>query len=63
MVLAMAQFQLQQTNEARLTLARGIKMAEKLSRQTKAGDLTYDWRSDVKGRALMKEARAMIEPK
>jgi tetratricopeptide (TPR) repeat protein len=63
MLLAMSQYQLQRTNESRLMLSEGLKLARLQEDNQGAGDMGYDWRARFRGRALMKEARVLIEPK
>ncbi len=62
MVLAMAQYQLKQTGEARTALAKGIEIDETKLRKIEDGDLGtgWFWRDWVIAHVLMKEARAMI---
>jgi len=59
-VLAMAQHRLKQTDEAKASLARGLKLQQTESPKLENGDLTFDWRAGIRGRALMKEATALI---
>ena len=57
MVLAMAQHQLKQVDEARATLAKGIKFAD-------ANVARIDgpqWNDQMSAHVLMREARALIE--
>jgi hypothetical protein len=63
MVLAMAQYQLQRTNESRLMLSEGLRLARLQEDNQAANDLGYDWRARLRGQALMKEASVLIEPK
>jgi serine/threonine protein kinase/tetratricopeptide (TPR) repeat protein len=56
MVLAMAQYQLKQTDQARSTLARGVELANaKLSKLD-----TPDWNDQLTAHLLMREAQALI---
>ncbi|PYM15993.1 MAG: serine/threonine protein kinase [Verrucomicrobia bacterium] len=57
MVLAMSQRQLNQAAEARLTLARGLKIAD--ARLGKPG--SPQWNDQIAAQMLMREARALIE--
>jgi tetratricopeptide (TPR) repeat protein len=61
MVLAMAEQQLDQTNEARATLAKGMAKAVELTK-LESGNIGDGWRDWIIAHALMKEARALIEP-
>jgi len=62
MVLGMAQQQLGKTNEARATLAQGLEMAD--TRFPKSGKKNLDgqWNDWIIAHALMREAKALIEP-
>jgi len=60
MVLAMAQQQLKQTNQARATLAKGIEIVEKRLPALDSGDL-HDWNNWIIAHLLMDEAKALIE--
>lgn len=62
-VLAMTQFHLGQTNEARNTLAEAIRLAELHVTRLRKGDLSCDWYTDIRDRVLLQEARALIEGK
>src|SRR6266480_941802 len=57
MVLAMSQRQLNQAAEARVTLARGLKIAD--ARLGKPG--SPQWNDQIAAQMLMREARALIE--
>ena len=57
MVLAMSQHQLNQVNEARLTLARGLKIAD--ARLGRPG--SPQWNDQIAAQTLMSEAKALIE--
>jgi len=60
MVLAMAQYQLGQSGEARATLAKGVGLADgKLGKSDKEG-LGQDWINWIIANALLREARALI---
>jgi tetratricopeptide (TPR) repeat protein len=60
-VLAMAQYRLNQTNEARATLAIGEELSSKKMPQFGSHDLTIDWKDMVMSRVLLREAHALIE--
>jgi tetratricopeptide (TPR) repeat protein len=61
MVLAMTQYQLKQTDEARATLAKGLEIAN--ARFPKSGRASLDgqWHDWIIAHVLMREARALIE--
>jgi len=61
MTLAMAQYQLQQIEEARGTQAKGLKLAE--ARFPKAGKANLDeqWHDWIIAHVLIREAKALIE--
>ena len=61
MVLAMSQYQLHQTEEARAALARGLEMACAKLPKLESGDLGRDWPNLIFSHALMREAKALIE--
>ncbi len=63
MVLAMAQHQLKQHNEARAAFAKGIEIAEARLPKLDSGDLGTEWywRDWIVAHALMTEARTLIE--
>jgi Flp pilus assembly protein TadD len=62
MTLAMAQLQLNQTEQARVTLAKGLELAE--ARFPKAGKgLDDQWHDWIIAHVLMREAKALIEGK
>jgi tetratricopeptide (TPR) repeat protein len=63
MVLAMAEFQLTQGDEARETLAAGLEIAETKLAKPEGGEVNYDWRDWILAHALMDEAKALIEGK
>jgi len=58
MVLAMAQHHLQQANDSRATLAKGVQFAGEHVRNTQ-GPI---WNDQLIAHILMKEAKALIEP-
>ena len=62
MVMAMAHFQLKQLDEARATLAAGLKLAEtripKLDKKEGLDQLWNDW---LTTHCFMREARKLIE--
>jgi eukaryotic-like serine/threonine-protein kinase len=60
-VLAMAQYRLNQTNEARATLARGEEIANKKWPQFGSHDLTIEWKDVIIGRVLLSEVRTLIK--
>ena len=61
--LAMAQHQLNQTEQARVTLVKGLEIAE--ARFPKAGKASLDeqWHDWIIAHVLMREAKALIEGK
>ena len=61
MTLAMAQYQLKQAEEARVTLAKGLELAE--ARFPKPGKASLDeqWHDWIIAHVLMREAKALIE--
>ena len=61
MVLAMAQHLTGQTNQARVTLAKGAATATGSLPQLDSGDLGDAWLDLVIAHALMREARALIQ--
>ncbi len=61
-VLAMAQQQLKQPTAARATLAKGVAIFETKLPKLESGDLGTDWRDWIIARALLTEARSLIEP-
>jgi hypothetical protein len=61
MVLAMAQHLTGQTNQARVTLAKGAAIATGSLPQLESGDLGDAWLDLVIAHALMREARALIQ--
>ena len=61
MVLAMAQYRSEQTDEARIALAKGVEIAEKRLPQLDSGDLGEGWLDWIIAHALMREAKALIQ--
>jgi serine/threonine protein kinase len=63
MVLAMAQHQLKQPDEARAAFAKGIEIKEAKMPRLESGDLGpgWYWRDWIIAHALMNEAKALIE--
>ena len=63
MVLAMAQHQLKQHDEARAAFAKGIEIKEAKLPKLDSGDLGTEWywRDWIVAHALMNEATALIE--
>jgi hypothetical protein len=63
MVLAMAQQQLKQPDEARKAFAKGIEIEETKLPKLDSGDLGtgWYWRDWIIAHALMSEAKALIE--
>jgi serine/threonine protein kinase len=61
MVLAMAQYQSKQMNEARAALAKGLEIAETKLPKIESGDLDDDWKDWIVAKALLKEATALIK--
>ena len=63
MVLAMAQHQLQQHDEARKAFAKGLEIEEAKLPKLDSGDLGtgWYWRDWIIAHALMNEAKALIE--
>jgi WD40 repeat protein/serine/threonine protein kinase len=59
MVLAMAQYQMTQTDEARATSAKGMVKADELTKLD-SGDVGDGWRDWIIAHALMKEAKVLI---
>jgi tetratricopeptide (TPR) repeat protein len=62
MVLAMAQHQLKQPDEARATLAQGLQSAERTLKKSNE-DLDEDWNDWIIAHLLMNQAQALIEDK
>jgi serine/threonine protein kinase/tetratricopeptide (TPR) repeat protein len=61
MVLAMAHSQLRHYDEARAALARGIEIEQSKAPAENASDLGDDWPDWIIARALMKEAKSLVE--
>jgi tetratricopeptide (TPR) repeat protein len=61
LVLALAQFRSEQVQEARLTLAEGIEIAERKLPKLGSGDLGDGWLDWIIAEVLMREAKALIE--
>ena len=61
MVLAMAHYQLKQTNEARAAFAIGAEIERTKLPRLESGDLGGGWPDWIIARALMREAKEMIE--
>ena len=61
MVMAMAQHHLMQIEQARLSLAKGIRILEAKVPLLEGGDLGDGWVDWLIAHALMREARALIE--
>jgi serine/threonine protein kinase len=59
-VLAMAQYQLRQSHEARITLARGVEIANAKIPKLDSGDLGGSWVNCVIAHVLMREAKELI---
>jgi eukaryotic-like serine/threonine-protein kinase len=62
-ILAMGQYQLKQTAEARASLAKGIKTANDHLPQFGSHSLGPDWKDVIIARVLLSEARELIEKK
>jgi serine/threonine protein kinase/Flp pilus assembly protein TadD len=62
MVLAMAQQQLGKTNEARTALAQGREIADTRFPKAGKGSLSEQWNDWIIAHALMREAKALMEP-
>jgi serine/threonine protein kinase len=58
--LAMAQQQLQQTDNARATLAQGAQIMETKMPKLESGDLGPEWSQWLTARVLMREAAALV---
>jgi hypothetical protein len=61
MVLAMAHYQTKHSEEAGVTLAKGLEIAEKKLPKLDSGDLGGGWLDWIIAHALMAEAQALIE--
>jgi serine/threonine protein kinase len=62
MVLAMAQHQLQQADEARTTLAKGLELADAKLQKLDTQALDEQWNDWIIAHLLMREAQALIKP-
>ena len=61
MTLAMAQYQLKQTEAARVTLAKGLEIAETRFPASGKASLDEQWHDWIVAHVLMREAKALIE--
>jgi len=61
MVLAMTKYQMNQMDEARAALAKGLAIEEKQLPQLDSGDLGNNWLDWIIAHALLKEATGLIE--
>ena len=61
MVLAMAQYHLQQTEPARATLTKALEIADSKLPRIESGDLGKDWLDWIIVHTLLREARELIE--
>ncbi len=61
--LAMAQYRLKQTEQARVTLAKGLEIAEKRFPKAGKGNLDEQWHDWIIAYVFMREAKALIEGK
>jgi Flp pilus assembly protein TadD len=61
MTLAMAQHQLNQIEQARVTLAKGLELAEARFPKAGKGGLDDQWHDWIIAHVLMREAKALIE--
>jgi predicted negative regulator of RcsB-dependent stress response len=61
MVLAMAQYQSKQMDQAYATLGKGVKIVETNLPKIESGDLGDDWKDWIVAQALLKEAKALIK--
>jgi hypothetical protein len=61
MVLAMAQYRLQQTDEARAALAKGVEIERTKLPQLESGVVGGNWLDWIIAHALRREAQALIE--
>ena len=60
MVLAMAQYRSNQADQARVTLAKGVEIAESKLPKLESGDLGDDWVDWIIAHVLMTEAKTLI---
>jgi len=63
MVLAMAQYQLNQLDQARASLAEGFGIADKHLPKLESGDLGGSWHDWLIAHILVSEAKALVEGK
>ena len=56
----MAQYQLQQSEPARASLAKGAELEQK-SPKLDSGDIGEDWMDWIIAHALMREAKALVK--
>ncbi|MGA3182532.1 MAG: serine/threonine-protein kinase [Verrucomicrobiota bacterium] len=61
MVLAMAQYQSKQPDQARAALAKGLAIAETKQPKLETGDLGGAWKDWIIAQALVNEAKALIQ--
>ena len=61
MVLAMARYQLKQTDLACAALARGLEIAQEKLPTIQSGDVGEHWVEWIIARTLMREAKALID--
>ena len=61
MVLAMAHYQLKQTDEARATFAKGLEIVNANLPKLESGDIGGGWIDWIIAHALMREAKELIE--
>ena len=61
MVLAMAHYQLKQTDEARAVFARGAEIERTKLPKLESGDIGGNWLDWIIAHSLMREAKALIE--
>ena len=61
-VLAMAEHQTKQTEEARAVLAKGIALAETKLPKFESGDIGTGWNDWIVAQVFLREAKAMIDP-
>ena len=61
MVLAMAQYRMQQTDEARAALAKGVEIERTKLPKLESGDLGDGYLDWIIAHVLLREAQALIE--
>jgi len=61
MVLAMAHYRMQHLPEARAALAQGEELADRRLPRLESGDIGGQWRDWIIARALMTEAKALLQ--